>query len=260
MPSDPAPEPAGTARRRRTAPAPQAAASTRSDRIARILAAEILEGRREIGSELPTVAEIAATQQCGTAAVQAALRNLVDLGLITRSRGGNARVVAADIRASYAVSARIGGSAGAYLTRTRLTIERQRQVKGDSELALLLGTAEGGSWLRISGRRLVADAALGPLSCFDLWLATRAATLDPPEEITPATLEALLGVSILEVEEEVAASVLSPAQARHLRARGGGACLILLRRFRGRGGRVVAALRDIHPADRAGVRMHFRRS
>lgn len=260
MPSDPAPEPAGTARRRRTAPAPPAAASTRSDRIARIFAAEILEGRRDIGSDLPAVAEIASAQQCGTAAVQAALRTLVDLGLIVRSRGGAARVIATDIRASYAVSARIDGSAGAYLARTRLLVERQLQVKGDSELALLLGTAEGGTWLRVSGLRLAADAALGPLSCFDLWLATRAATLDPPEEITPATLEALLGVSILEVEEEVAAGVLSPAQARHLRARGGAACLVLLRRFRRRGGGVVAALRDIHPADRAGVRMHLRRS
>lgn len=260
MPPDPAPEPAGTARRRRTVPAPPAAASTRAERVARMLAAEILQGRRPVGSDLPGVAEIAAAQQCGTAAVQVALRNLVDLGLITRSRGGGARVIAADIRANYAVSARIDGSAGAYLARTRLVIERQRQVKGDSELALLLGTTEGGSWLRVSGLRLAADAALGPLSCFDFWLATRAATLDPPEEITPAMLEALLGVSIVEVEEEVAAGVLSPAQARHLRARGGAACLILLRRFRRGGGGVVAALRDIHPADRAGVLMRLRRS
>ncbi len=259
MPPDPPPEQAMAARRGGAVAVRPGTALSRAARLAHALAAEIVAGRHQIGSELPAVAEIAAAQRCGIAAVRAALRKLVDLGLITCSRGGHARVIASDIRASYTISAHIDGSAGVYLLPTRLVIERQRQVKGDSDLAMLPGAVEGAAWLRVSGLRMAADAALGPLSWFDLWLATRAATLAPPGEITPATLEALLGVSIVEVEEEVSAGVLSPAQARHLGARGGAACLILRRRFLRRGGSAVAVLRDIHPADRAGVMMRLRR-
>ncbi len=259
MPPDPSSRRAGPARRKGEAPAPRELAPSRAGQVARVLAADILEGRRPVGSTLPAAPDIAAAQRCGPGVVRAALHHLEALGLIARSRGEAARVISGDIRASYAVAAQIDGAAGDYLAKTRLLIERQRQVTGDLELALLLGTPEGATWLRLSGLRLAADAAFGPLSCVDVWLATRATALDLPEEITPAALEALLGVAIVEVEEEVAAGALTPAQARHLRARGGAASLSVLRRYRRRGGAVVAAVRDIHPADRAGVLVRLRR-
>ena len=258
MPSDPAPRRSGAARRKGEVPAPRESAHTRAEQVARTLAADILEGRREVGSALPAEADLAAAQGCSTAAVRAALRDLEGLGLVTRSRGEAARVAASDIRASYAVAAQAEG-AGDYAARTRLLIERQRQVTGDLELATLLGGQEGATWLRLSGLRLAADAVFGPLSCVDVWLATRAETIDLPDPVTPEALETLLGVTIVEVEEEVSAGALTPAQARYLRARGGAACLSLLRRYRKRGGGVVAAMRDIHPADRVGVLMRLRR-
>ena len=259
MPPDPSPPQMPSARRRGAVPATRETAPSRADQVARALAAEILQGRRPVGSSLPAEAAVAAAQDCSPALVRSALRHLEALGLIARSRGGVARVVSADVRASYTVAAQIDGAAGDYLARTRLVIERRRQVTGDPELALLLGTPEGATWLRLSGLRLTSDPTFGPLSCVDVWLATRAAVPDLPDEIGPATLEALLGVAIVEVEEEVAAGALTPAQARHLRARGGAASLSVLRRYRRRGGVVVAAVRDVHPADRAGVLLRLRR-
>jgi GntR family transcriptional regulator len=259
MPADPASRRPGAARQRGRVPAPREATQTRVEQVARAIAGDILDGRRQIGSDLPGEAEIAAAQDCRVGTARAALRQLEALGLIARQRDGTARIIAADIRASYAVTARMDGPAGAYLAPTRLLIERQRQVSGDLELALLLGTPEAATWLRFSGLRMAADAAFGPLSCVDVWLATRTPTLDLPDEITPASLERLLGVAIVEIEEEIVAGALTPAQARYLRARGGTPCLSLLRRYRRRGGAVVAALRDVHPADRAGVLLRLRR-
>ena len=259
MPPDHRPRRVGTARRKGESPAPTAAAPSRADRVARLLAADILEGRCPVGSDLPAEADLAATHAVGAGAVRTALRQLESLGLVARGRGGAARVVAGDIHARYAVAARIDGTPGSYLARTRLHVERQRQVSGDAELALLLGAPETASWLRLSGLRLAADAVFGPLSCFDLWLGLRTPPAALPEEITPETLEPLLGTAIAEVEEEVTAGVLTPAQARFLRARSGTASLCILRRFRRRGGAVVAAMRDIHPADRAGVLLRLRR-
>lgn len=257
MPPDPSPRPARAARRSDAGPAPPA--PSRADRVARRLAADILEGRRPVGGDLPAEPDIAAAQGCSIATVRVALRELEALGLITRGRGTTARVVAGEVRARYAMTAQADGNTGDYLARTRLVIERQRRMAGDADLALLLDAPAAANWLRLSGRRMAMDAALGPLSCVDLWLATRAATLDLPEQVTPATLEALLGVGIVEVEEEIAAGTLTPSQARHLGTRGGTACLTVLRRYRRRGGTVVAALRDVHPADRAGVLVRLRR-
>lgn len=260
MPPDSLPRYTGVAHRKGGAPAPRDSAPRRADQLVRALAADILDGRRPVGSDLPPETAIAATQNTSTAAVRTALRHLETLGLIARSRGGAARIIAGDIRASYAVAARIDGTAGDYLARTRLLIERQRRITGDLEVASLLGTPEDATWLRLSGLRFTTDATFGPLSCVEAWLATRATTLDPPDEITPAALEALLGVTIVEVEEEIGAGTLTPAQARQLRARGGGASLSVLRRYRKRGGVLVAAVRDIHPADRAGVLVRLRRA
>ena len=259
MPPDSLPARATAARRKGEAAAPRESAPSRADHLARALAAEILEGRRPVGSTLPPDPEIAAAQACSAGAVRGALRHLESLGLIARPRGEAARVVSSDIRASYAIVAQIERAGGDYLARTQLLIDRQRSVTGDLELALLLGTPESATWLRLSGVRLAADAAFGPLSCVDVWLASRAARVDPPGELGIAELEALLGVAIAEVEEEIAAGALTPAQARHLRARGGAASLSLLRRYRRRGGAVVAAVRDVHPADRAGVLVRLRR-
>jgi len=249
----------GAARRKGEVAATRESAPTRADQVARALAADILEGRRAVGSDLPAEPELAAAQGSSLAAVRAALRDLEGLGLVVRSRGEAPRIVASEIRANYAVTAQTDGDAGDYLARTRLVIDRQRQQIADAELAMLLGTPEGASWLRLTGLRFAADAAFGPLSCVDVWLATRAEQVGLPEEATASVLEQLLGVAIVEVEEEVMAGALTPAQARYLRARGGAPCLSLLRRYRKRGGAVVAAMRDIHPADRVGVLIRLRR-
>ena len=259
MPPDPAPRPTGATRRKGEAPAPRTAATSRADLVARVLAADILDGRRAIGGDLPAEADLAAAHGCSVAAVRTALRDLEGLGLIARSRGEAARVIAGDIRAHYAVAAQTAGPGGDYVARTKLLIERQRPVVADAELAQLLDAAEGTKWLRLGGLRLAADAVFGPLSCVDAWIATRAAAIAPPETLTPEALETLLKVSIVEMEEQVAGGVLTPAQARSLRARGGAACLSLLRRYRRRGGAVVAVVRDTHPAERAGVLVRLRR-
>jgi DNA-binding GntR family transcriptional regulator len=247
---------AAPARRARNA----AAAPGRADQLLRALADAIMGGSHPVGSVLPAEAELAEAHGTGRAAVRAALRQLEALGLIARARGGAAHVIAGDIRAGYLVTGQLDAAeAGAYLAETRLVVERQRQVVADAELAMLLDAPEGSQWLHLSGLRLARDAAFGPLACADLWLAARAETVALPEPLTPAALEALLGVTIAEIEERIAAGSLTPAQARHLRARGGTACLQILRRYSKRSGVTVAALRDIHPAERIEVTIRLRR-
>jgi DNA-binding GntR family transcriptional regulator len=226
----------------------------RADLFARSLAAEILEGRHPVGSMLPGERDLAESGGLGLATVRAALRRLELLGLVAHD-GDGVVVTSGEVHALYQVEAAAGG---AYLAETSVTVERRRVVRADAELAALLDTEEGAEWLHVTGLRLPADPAFGPLSWVDAWLGGIA---DVPDRlvITVEALQALLGTEIAEVREDVSAAPLTSAQARQLRSRGGDGSLQVMRRYLRADGSLAAAVRDVHPAGRATVAIRSRR-
>jgi DNA-binding GntR family transcriptional regulator len=237
----------------------RATAASQADSLLRALATEILDGKRPVAAELPSEAELAAHAGVPLAAARGAVRQLEALGLVLRSRGGTARVVSSEVRDTYVIDAGDEGAVNDYAGANRLVFERQRQVTADAELAVLLGVNEGTRWLHLTGLRLPADGSFGPLSWVDIWLATDAATVPGESTFALADIEALTRTSVSAVNEDVSAGLLTPAQARTLRARGGTAALYLLRRYLRTTGALVAAVRDVHPADRITVRVRGRR-
>ena len=139
---------------------PHKPAAVRSGSLARTLAAEILDGKRPVGALLPGEADLAAQHGISLSAVRAALRQLESLGLAVRSRGGAARVVSGEVRATYLIATgELEQARSDYAGATKLTIERQRQVTADAELAVLLGVPEGSRWLHLTGLRQPLDEA-----------------------------------------------------------------------------------------------------
>jgi GntR family transcriptional regulator len=247
-------------RRARPSPSPavpRAAAERAPDALARSVAADILGGSHPVGSLLPDDAALAAGLGAGVAATRAALRQLETLGLVVRGRGGAVQVVSGEVRALYEMQA--GASGSVYLGETQVIVERRRRVAADAELAVLLGVREGSEWLCLSGVRVPADASFGALSCVDAWLGGNAEVVPGIKDFSPDRLEALLGTAIAEVQEEVFAAPLTPAQARLLRTRGGSGALHIARRYLGRGGTLLAAVRDVHPSGRVTVTLRSRR-
>lgn len=237
-------------------PVRKSSASQRVDAVARAITVRVLDGDPPVGSLLPTDAELAATHAVPLATARAALKRLEQLGLITRTRSGPARVVSGEVRALYGFTASYDGTdaaAGQYAAETTLQVERRRRVSADAELAMLLGVPEGSAWLSLSGPRLVDDGALGPLAWVDVWLDREADTDIESSPLTPSAIAALTGAPVAEIVEEFSAHPLTPAQARLLRARAGAAALHALRRYLRANGTLLAAVRDVHPAERASV-------
>jgi DNA-binding GntR family transcriptional regulator len=226
----------------------------RADLFARALAAEILEGRHPVGSRLPGERDLAEPGGVGVQTVRAALRRLEALGLVARGEGGGAVVISAEVRALYQVEAAAGG---AYLGDTSVEVERFRPVRADAELAVLLDAGEASEWLHVTGLRVPADPAFGPLSWVDAWLAGVAEVPDSLV-LTVEALQARLGTAIAEAREDVSAAPLTSAQARRLRARGGDSSLHIMRRYLRADGVLVAAVRDVHPAGRVSVAIRSR--
>jgi DNA-binding GntR family transcriptional regulator len=232
---------------------PQAVPPSRIEALTRTLTADILDGRRPVGSALPTEASLAGELGVGVAAARSAVRQLETLGLVARSRGGAVRIVSGEIRATYAITSAGLSVESGYSGATQVVMERQRHVTADTELAMMLGVGEGTQWLHLTGLRTPYDASLGPLSWIDVWLGGD--TPGVPHDIgyAVADIAALTGGSVGAVHEDISAGLLTPAQARQLRARSGTAGLHVLRRFCRPTGSVVAAVRDVHPADRITV-------
>ncbi len=225
----------------------------RAELLARRLAADILDGSRPVGTHLPTDADIASRHAVGLATVRTALKRLEGLGLIARSRGASARVISGDIRASYEIAGTAASQGGgAYASETVLMVERQRPVVADAELAMLLDVREGSRWLCLTALRMSDDASLGPLSWVDIWLDCDAAAGEIAS-LTPAAIAELTGADVAGIIEEFSAAPLTPIQARSLRARGGTASLHVMRRYLNGNGALLAAMRDVHPADRVSV-------
>lgn len=233
----------------------RAATPKAAEHLARALAAEILGGGRPVGAVLPSEADLAARQGIPLAAARRAMRLLEAMGLAARSRGGPARVISGEIRATYVVT----DDASDYAGPTTVALDRQRTVIADAELAVLLGVNEGTRWLQLTGLRQPMDPEFGPLSWVDVWLAGDNVVVPEDASFDLAGIEALSRGSIAGIQEDVSAGLLTPAQARLLRARGGTAALHLLRRFLRTGGTVVAAVRDVHPAERITVSLRGRR-
>jgi GntR family transcriptional regulator len=222
----------------------------RTDLLVRALASSVLDGSWPVGSLLPGEPELASQHAVGVAPVRAALKRLEALGLISRSRGTAARVISGEIRASYLIN---GGAGGYYANETNIVIDRQRMVVADAELAMLLAVREGSGWLQLTGLRMAEDASFGPLSWVDAWLDSATLAVPADWQLTPATIAAFTGAAISEIVEEFSATPLTPAQARHLRARSGTHSVHVIRRYRRANGTLAAAVRDIHPADRVSV-------
>lgn len=222
----------------------------RAEQLADALAQDILGGALPVGSLLPPDAELAASHAVSAAMVRTALKRLENLGLIARSRSAGTRVVSGEIRASYAVE---DGAGGQYAGGTALLLDRQRGVSADAETAMLLGAREGSRWLHLSGLRSAGSATLGPLSWVDVWLDTPAEQTDAAPDLSAAGIAALTGAAVASIVEEFAATPLTPALARHLRARVGAPGLHIIRRYRRANGSPLAVVRDIHPADRVSI-------
>lgn len=239
---------------------PNAEKPGRGNQLAHHLATQILAGAHPVGSELPDEADLAETHATSAAMARSALRRLEALGLVARGRGGIARVVSGEVRATYQLATtEPGGNGGTYVGETFVQVDRRRRVAADAELAVTLAVREATEWLHLTGLRLPGDARFGAISWVDAWLGGGIEAVPDRFEITAQTLESLLRTEIAEVHEDLSAAPLTPVQARLLRARGGDASLHVMRRYLRGNGTLAAAVRDVHPAGRISVQLRTRR-
>lgn len=221
--------------------------------ISEVLAQRIADGTYAVGTAIPTENELANEFDASRHTVRAALRQLQDLGLISRRRGSGTLVEAQHTRAGYSQSLSSLEDLVQLAARTPRTVHKMQEVVLDTVLAAQLGCAPGSRWLRISSTR--GEPGMPPNAWTDLYVDAHYKRVRPlvqahPDRLVSDLIETHFGRRIASVEQTISGTSIPPALAKPLGIEPGAPGLMIRRHYRDQAGTVLLASLSYHPADR----------
>lgn len=230
--------------------------------LAQTLGERIASGAYPVGSLLPTEAEIGESFGVSRYTVRQAIGHLRSQGLVSARKGVGTRVQATIAEPSYTQSMRSLGELLQYATETRLEVVKIEEIEARGALAEALGCRPGKPWIRVAGVR--HGGRDEPPHCHSevfLDVAYRAITDEPGPLRTAiwALVEKRFGETVIEVDQEIEATVLDAEMARLLEAEPGSPALKFTRWYYVTGRRLVELSVSLHPADRFSYHMVIRR-
>jgi DNA-binding GntR family transcriptional regulator len=230
--------------------------------IARALKKEIVEGVYPVGSQLPTEDELCKRFSCSRYTVREALRRLREDGLVSSRPRAGTLVVPRSSVGSYAqdvmsINDLVSSAAG-----TRFVIGSMETLPIDDKLAAWTGLGKGEEWLAVRGFGYV-DGDDCPACWAEYYIHRDFAAVGRilPRHTGPIfpLIEDLFGQSIVEVHQEIGATVISPALAKGLQAAAGSAALEVRRSYKTSEGLLAQFTISVHPAPRYRHSMTMRR-
>jgi DNA-binding GntR family transcriptional regulator len=230
--------------------------------LADTLIREIREGHYPVGGFIPT--EFALCERFGMSrfTVRAAIRRLVQLGLVTRQSGVGTRVVSRALAAGYVQVIEDLTDLHLFTAETRLEIIRRQRVDMAGGLAEALDASPGAPWLEIEALRR-ANGGDAPLAHLHLYIHPDFADVDlgDTDERSPiyACIERQYGEMITEVGQRIEAMTIDSHSAALLGVKHGASALRVTRSYRDRRGRTVELAVNIHPAGLYSYSQTFRR-
>ena len=230
--------------------------------IMRALKQDIIGGVYPVGSQLPTEDELCRRFSVSRYTVREALRRLRDDSLIlSRPRAGTI-VIPREAAGSYVHDAMSIEDLLAFATGARFAIESIKMVDIDAELSLRTGLACEREWLAVAGFRRVEPAAV-PVCRTEYYInrdfAAVGRLLQRHSGPIFPLIEDLFGQTIVEVHQEIAAVLVSPALAAGLHVAVGSAALEMRRTYTTSAGEVAQVTINTHPSSRFRHSMTMRR-
>ncbi|OBI17175.1 GntR family transcriptional regulator [Mycobacterium sp. E2497] len=232
--------------------------------VARTLRKEIVEGVYPVGSQLPTEHELCERFAVSRYTIREALRRLREDNLVSSRPRTGTLVVPRPSSDSYVQHVMSINDLLAFATDTRFAIESVAMVTVDDDLATRTGLAAGEQWLTVRGFRRAAEAAAGAALCRTEYYINRAFAgvgrlLQRHEGPIFPLIEDLFGLSIVEVQQEIAAVLITPDLAAGLEIDSGAPALQVRRTYTTSDGRVAQVTINTHPASRFRHSMTMRR-
>ncbi len=224
---------------------------------------EIQNGRYPVGDLMPTEMELC--QQFGASrfTVREAIKQLVDLGFVSRQAGVGTKVLGDVTRSSYRQVMEDISDLQQYTADTELDVMDTGMVAVSGALCQLLDARAGESWLRIECLRRLKGRKTPPICFTEIYIhpAFRALRGVGGRSSVPIYLriEEQFGEQIGEVQQQISATTLPAHLAGRLAADAGTPALLITRNYLNRRGELIEVAISTHPADRFNYSQTFRR-
>ncbi len=202
---------------------------------------------------MPTEVEL--VQQFGLSrhTVREAIRQLQQVGLVTRRKGVGTRVKAENVSARYVQSCASITDLFQYAKEVRLTLGEATEVVADAKLAKTLGCNKGQRWLKYVGLRKARNHA-EPVCYTEVFVRYEYVSISSKIQKSPGPIYALIenefSEKVHEVNQQISAMALPGDVAKRLGARKGAPGLFVSRHYMAADGRLIEVALSIYPADR----------
>lgn len=245
----------------------RAPASPHSDdplylQVVRALKDEIVSGVYPVGSQLPTEEELCERFSVSRYTVREALRRLREDSLVASRQGAGTTVVPPRPSDSYVHEVMSINDLVAFATGVRFAIDTIEMIEIDDKLASRTGIASGEQWLSVRGFRHTEGSEL-PVCWTEVYINREFAAvgrlLQRHRGPIFHLIEDLFGQSIVEVHQEIAAALVSPALAVGLKVKAGATALEVQRTYKLATGKIAQIAINTHPASRFRHSMTMRR-
>jgi len=230
--------------------------------MVRALKDEIVRGVYPVGSQLPTEEELCERFSVSRYTVREALRRLREDRLVSSRQGAGTTVVPPRPSGSYVHEVMSINDLVAFAKGVRFDIDTIEMIVADPKLASRIGSAVGESWLAVRGFRHTEDSDL-PVCFTEVYIngefAAIGRLLQRHHGPIFHLIEDLFGQRIVEVHQEIAASLIAPALAAGLKVEPGATALEVQRTYKLANDKIAQVAINTHPASRFRHSMTMRR-
>lgn len=242
-------------------PAPALAHQPQYALVAQRLMDDIASGRYPVGTLLPAELDLCTQFGVSRHTMREAIRRLLERGLVTRQRGIGTTVKASRVENQYVQTTAKITDLPRYVEDTRLVTTQAEDVIADEALAAVLKCPPGQRWVKVTGYRNVNKGKL-PMALTDIYISAAyggirklIGTMKVP---VYTLLERQYSLTIVEVQQEISATIIGAADAKRLSVKPGSAGLVVTRRYLSDNDHTIEVAVNLHPADRYSYSMSLR--
>jgi GntR family transcriptional regulator len=230
--------------------------------VVRALKDEIVSGVFPVGSQLPTEEELCGRFSVSRYTVREALRRLREDSLVSSRQGQGTTVVPPRPADDFVHEVMSINDLVAFATGVRFAIDKIEMIEVDDKLSARTGIARGEQWLAVRGFRHTEGSDV-PVCWTEVYITREFAAvgrlLQRHRGPIFHLIEDLFGQSLVEVHQEIAAALISPALASGLKVKAGTTALEVQRTYKLATGKVAQVAINTHPASRFRHSMTMRR-
>jgi GntR family transcriptional regulator len=230
--------------------------------LAQTLINDIESGRYPLGELIPTEMELCEQFGASRFTVREAIKQLVEMGLVSRQAGVGTKVLSAAALPGYRQVMQGITDLQQYTADTELDIKDAKMVAVSGALCQQLGAKSGESWLRLDCLRRVKARKAPPICVVEIYIhpAFRTVHHIGGRSAVPVYLriEEQFGEKIVEIQQQIRSVALSDSLAAKLHAKPGSPALLITRTYYNSRREIIEVAASTHPADRFSYSQTFR--